>query len=127
MNSVFGVRVEDPVKQIIHGIGSKLILALLPVAFIDPGEVILNPVPEYPVSATYSRCLGAEVYNLPLLPENGFLPDLDSVPSDIAKRAKLFYPSYPNNPTGTLAPPEFFRSALDFARRHHVLVIHDAA
>jgi LL-diaminopimelate aminotransferase len=116
-----------PSENIIHGIGSKPVLAMLPICFINPGDLLLTTVPGYPVTATYTRYLGGEVYNLPLLESNDFLPDLDSVPSDILKKAKLLYINYPNNPTGAVATGEFFRHVVDFAVKNNVIVIHDAA
>ncbi len=127
LDRVYGVRGLDPRKEIMHGIGSKPILALLPAAFINPGDVLLTTVPCYPVAANWARWLGGEVYGLPLTKENGFLPDLDAVPADIRRRAKLLYLNYPNNPTGACADAAFFRRVVDFAERNRIAVIHDAA
>ena len=127
LEKVYGVKGLVPSENIIHGIGSKPVLAMLPICFINPGDLLLTTVPGYPVTATYTRYLGGEVYNLPLLESNDFLPDLDSVPSDILKKAKLLYINYPNNPTGAVATGEFFRHVVDFAVKNNVIVIHDAA
>lgn len=127
MESVFGVHGLDPQNEICHSIGSKPALAMIPQAFINPGDVALVTVPGYGVLATMTRFLGGEVYNLPLLQENDFLPDLDSIPSDILKRAKLLYINYPNNPTGAVASPEFFRKVVEFAKKNQIIVISDAA
>lgn len=127
LEKVYGVKGLVASENIIHGIGSKPVLAMLPICFINPGDLLLTTVPGYPVTATYTRYLGGEVYNLPLLESNDFLPDLGSVPSDILKKAKLLYLNYPNNPTGAVATPEFFRHAVDFARKNNIIVIHDAA
>ncbi|MFW5750281.1 MAG: LL-diaminopimelate aminotransferase [Planctomycetota bacterium] len=127
LDRVYGVGGLDPDTQIVHGIGSKPILAMMPHAFIDPGDVIIQTTPGYPVAATITRYLGGEAYNLPLLRENGFLPDFDAVPDDIAQRAKLLYINYPNNPTGAIADRAFFDRVVAFARRAGVVVLHDAA
>lgn len=113
--------------NIVHGIGSKPILAMLPICFINPGDILLTTVPGYPVAATYTRYLGGEVYNLPLLESNSFLPDLDSIPQSILNKAKLLYLNYPNNPTGAVATSDFFKYVVDFAHKNDVVVIHDAA
>src|ERR687885_523532 len=114
MKRVFGVAL-DPATEVNHAIGSKPALAMLPAAFINPGDVTLMTVPGYPVAGTHTRYYGGEVYNLPLRAENGFYPDLASVPTDIRRRAKLLVLNYPNSPTGAIATPEFYRQVIDFA------------
>lgn len=127
MENVFGVGGLNPQTQVIHSIGSKPALAMIPQIFINPGDVTLMTVPGYPVMGTHSLFLGGEVHTLPLTKENSFLPDLDSVPDDVARRAKLLYLNYPNNPTGAAATREFFEKAVVFAKKHNVVVIQDAA
>lgn len=127
LNKVFSIKNINPEEQIIHGIGSKPILALLPICFINPGDMFLTTTPGYPVSATYTKYLGGEVYNLPLLESNSFLPDLQSIPSSILKKAKALYLNYPNNPTGAVATEEFFRDVVEFAHKNSTTIIHDAA
>ena len=127
MEQVYGVAGLDPAEQIVHGIGSKPIFAMLPLCLINPGDVLLSTVPGYPVMATYTRYLGGEVYPLPLLEKNGFLPDLGAIPADVVARAKAIYVNYPNNPTGTMATAEFFRELVDFARRNDIVIVQDAA
>jgi len=126
LKRVYGLSGLIPGENIIHGIGSKPILAMLPVCFINPGDILLTTVPGYPVTATYTRYLGGEVFDMPLLESNSFLPDLSSIPQPVLKRAKLMYLNYPNNPTGAVASIEFFRQVVDFARRNNIIVIHDA-
>lgn len=126
MKSVFGVDL-NPDTQILHSIGSKAALSILPACFINPGDVALMTVPGYPVFGTHSRYYGGEVYNLPLTEENGFLPDLNSIPADVLKRAKVLVLNYPNNPTGASATLEFFAEAVAFARKHELIIIQDAA
>ncbi len=126
MREVCGVTI-DPVKEVIHSIGSKSALSILPACFINPGDVALMTSPGYPVFGTHARYYGGEVYNLHLREENGFLPDLDSIPEDVLKRAKTLVLNYPNNPTGASATPEFFARVVDFARGRKIVVIHDFA
>ncbi len=123
----FGVSGIDPGREVVHCIGSKSAFALLPLAFIDPGDVSLVTVPGYPILGTNTNYLGGRVVSLPLLERNGFLPDLDSISREDLDRAKLLYLNYPNNPTGARATESFFREVVDFARLHHIVVVHDAA
>ncbi len=126
MERNFDVRL-DPASEVNHCIGSKTALAMLPACFINPGDVTLMTVPGYPVAGTHSRYYGGSVYRLPLLPENDFLPDLDAIPGDIARRAKLLVLNYPNSPTGRVATGEFYQRVVDFARENRIVVIQDAA
>lgn len=126
MREVCGVDV-DPASEVIHSIGSKAALSLLPACFINPGDVALMTTPGYPVFGTHAKYYGGEVHNLPLAEANGFLPDLDAIPPAVLKRAKTLVLNYPNNPTGSSATPEFFRRVVDFAQRHRIVVIHDFA
>lgn len=127
MDEVFGVSGLDPDTEINHVIGSKSGLSLLPAAFINPGDITLMPSPSYPVLATYTKYFGGEIVHLPLLKENGFLPRLDNIEPDVLKRAKLLYLNYPNNPTGATATTEFFEEVVEFAKKHEIIVVHDAA
>jgi LL-diaminopimelate aminotransferase len=126
MKKVFGVAL-DPVTEINHAIGSKPALAMLPACFINPGDVTLMTVPGYPVAGTHTRYYGGEVYNLPLLEENGFYPDLNSIPPAIKKRAKLLVLNYPNSPTGAVATRDFYQRVIDFALTNRTVVVQDAA
>jgi LL-diaminopimelate aminotransferase len=127
MQKVYGVSGLDPATEVLHGIGSKPVLAMFPAVFINPGDVTLMTVPGYPIMGTHTRWLGGEVVNLQLREENGFLPDLDAVPADIRKRAKLLYINYPNNPTGAGATRDFFVKVVKFAKENGIVVVHDAA
>lgn len=126
MREMCGVEI-DPATEVIHSIGSKAALSILPACFINPGDVALMTSPGYPVFGTHAKYYGGEVYNMPLREENGFLPDLGAIPADVLKRAKTLVLNYPNNPTGASATPEFFARVVDFARRHGIVVIHDFA
>ncbi|GAB2749965.1 LL-diaminopimelate aminotransferase [Kitasatospora kifunensis] len=122
----FGLR-PDPDREVLVTLGSKEAMAHLALAFVDPGDVVIVPDPGYPVYATWARFCGAEVYRMPLRRENGFLPDLDAIPADIARRAKLLWVCYPNNPTAALADTEFYDRLACFALQHDILVASDAA
>jgi LL-diaminopimelate aminotransferase len=127
LKTVYKVNNLNPSRHILHGIGSKPILALLPLCLVNPGDYILTTIPGYPVHATHTMYLGGNVYRLPLLRENDYLPRLDEIPEGIAKKAKLLYLNYPNNPTGAVANREFFKQVVEFAHKNNVVVIHDAA
>ncbi len=127
LEKVYGIKGLIPSDHIIHGIGSKPILAMLPLCFINSGDILLTTVPGYPVTATYTRYLGGEVFDLPLYESNSFLPDLDSIPNTVLKKAKLLYLNYPNNPTGTLANCEFYKRVVAFAEKYNIIVVNDSA
>ncbi len=126
MKDVFGVSL-DPESEILHSIGSKAALSILPAALIDPGDVVLMTTPGYPVFGTHAAYYGGVVHSLPLTPENKFLPRLDTIPREILNKAKVLVLNYPNNPTGASATPEFFRQVVEFAKKEELVVIHDAA
>ncbi len=126
LDRVYGVKGLTE-ENVLHGIGSKPILAQLPSCYINPGDVTLMTVPGYGIMGTHTAYLGGEVWPCPLLRENDFYPDLDAVPGEVRGRAKLLYLNYPNNPTGQTATGEFFRRALDFAGENRLLIVQDAA
>ncbi|HLA85333.1 MAG TPA: LL-diaminopimelate aminotransferase [Thermoguttaceae bacterium] len=126
MGRWFGVEL-DPDAEVNHCIGTKTALAMLPAAFINPGDVTLMTVPGYPVAGTHTKYYGGEVHRLPLSAENDFYPDLDSIPADIRRRAKLLVINYPNSPTGRVATREFFERVIEFAKRNEIVVVQDAA
>jgi LL-diaminopimelate aminotransferase len=117
----------DPAREACALIGSKEGIANFPIAVVDPGDIVLIPDPGYPVY--YSGCVfnGGEPYFMPLRRENGFLPDLGAIPAEIARRAKLMWLNYPNNPTAATAEPEFFRRAVKFCLEHNIILAHDIA
>ena len=127
LDRVCGVKGINPDTEVLHSIGSKAALSILPAALINPGDYVLMTVPGYPVFGTHAKYLGGRVHTLPLTEGNQFLPDLDSVPAEVLKQAKVLVLNYPNNPTGASATPEFFARVVEFAKRHRLVVIHDAA
>jgi LL-diaminopimelate aminotransferase len=117
----------DPDTEVVALIGSKEGIAHAPLAFIDPGDVGLYTDPGYPVYPTSISFAGGNPYSVPLYKENEFLPDLNAIPDDIKKRAKLLFLNYPNNPTTAVADGGFFKDLVDFAAKNNILVCHDAA
>lgn len=122
----FGVTV-DPKTEVLTLIGSKEGIGHVPLAFIDPGDVVLVPSPGYPVYPVGTTFAGGTPYFMPLLKQNGFLPDFSAIPKDIAQKAKLMFLNSPNNPTSVVADKEFFQRVVSFAQEHHIIVCHDAA
>ncbi len=122
----FGVRV-DPNGEAVQLIGSKEGLAHLAYAYLDPGDVAIVPNPGYTVYKVNSLMAGGDVYETPLREENGFLPKLEDIPSEVARKAKLFYVCYPHNPTGAVATPEFYADLVRFCRDHDILLVNDMA
>jgi LL-diaminopimelate aminotransferase len=126
MQRTLGVEL-NPTTEVNHSIGSKPALAMLPAVFINPGDVTLMTVPGYPVAGTHTKYYGGEVHRLPLRAENGFFPDLDGIPPDVLRRAKLLVLNYPNSPTGVVATRDFYQRVIDFALKHRIVVVQDAA
>ncbi|HWP33259.1 MAG TPA: LL-diaminopimelate aminotransferase [Solirubrobacterales bacterium] len=122
----FGVEI-DPEDEVIPAIGAKECIYNLCFAFLDPGGVALVSDPGYPVYTGGPTLAGARPELMPLLPELGFTPDLDAIPSEVAAQARLMFLNYPNNPTGAVVPDGFFERVVAFAREHEVLVVHDNA
>jgi LL-diaminopimelate aminotransferase len=122
----FGVEL-DPRSEVLTLIGSKEGIAHLPLAFINPGDLVLAPSPAYPVYSIATMFAGGESYFMPLTRENRFLPDLDAIPSEVARRAKLLFLNYPNNPTGATAERDFYLKVIEFAKTNDLMVCHDAA
>ena len=114
-------------SNIMHGIGSKSILAMIPICFINPKDICIMPSPCYPILGTYTKFLGGEIYSLELSKENNFYIDIKNIPDDILKKAKMIYINYPNNPTGQVATYEFYKEVVDFAKRNNILVVSDLA
>lgn len=122
----FGVKL-DPEKEVVSLIGSKEGIANMAMAFVDPGDLVLVASPSYPVYAIGTLFAGGKNHFLPLTKENRFFPDLDSIPQEIAREAKLLWINYPNNPTAAVAEKEQFQRVVEFAHRHRIIVCHDAA
>ncbi|HWS85079.1 MAG TPA: aminotransferase class I/II-fold pyridoxal phosphate-dependent enzyme, partial [Ktedonobacteraceae bacterium] len=122
----FGVRLT-PERDILPVLGSKEGLVYTATAVLNAGDVALVPDPYYPVYVTGCTSIGAQPYFLPLLEENNYLPDLESISGDVLAKTRLLWLNYPNNPTAACAGPEFFERVVAFAQRHNLVVIHDLA
>ena len=122
----FGVEL-DPGSEVVSLIGSKEGIAHFPLAFINPGDVALVPTPAYPVYGIATMFAGGESYFMPLVQENDFLPDLEAIPPEVRRKAKIMFINYPNNPTAAVAELPFFENVVAFARENGIIVCHDAA
>ncbi len=116
----------DPATEILPTLGSKDGISHVPLALVDPGDVVLAPDPGYTVYVTGALMAGGEPYIMPLEPQNHWLPDLDAIPDSVAERARLMWLNYPNNPTAAVADRAFLQRAVDFCRRHSIVLCHDA-
>ena len=117
----------DPASEVLTLIGSKEGIGHVPLAFVDPGDVVLVPSPGYPVYPVGTSFAGGVPHIMPLTKQNGFLPDLDAIPQDVARKAKLMWLNSPNNPTSVVMSKEYFTRVVEFARAHRIIVCHDAA
>ncbi len=117
----------DPDKEVLPLIGSKEGIAHLALAFIDTDDISLTPNPGYPVHSRGTLLAGGKIYPLPLTPENNYLPDIDSIPADVLNKTKLFFFSYPSNPTTAVADRAFFEKMVAFAQKHNIILCHDLA
>ena len=122
----FGISL-DPDKEILSLIGAKEGIGHAALCFLDPGDVALVPDPGYPVYSVGTWFAGGECHWMPLLEENGWLPDLDAIPEHVARAAKVMWLNYPNNPTGAIAEPDYFEKVVEFATRYDIAVLHDAS
>lgn len=122
----FGIEL-DADTEVLPLLGSKEGIAHVPLAFINPGDTVLVPDPGYPPYNSGAVFAGAEVHFMPLLRENGFLPDIDAIDKDVAKKAKLMHINYPNNPTGAVCDKAFYEKVVKFAKENDIIVCSDAA
>ena len=117
----------DPANEVLSLIGSKEGIGHIPLAFVNPGDVVLVPSPGYPVYPVGTLFAGGESHIMPLKEENNFLPDFKIIPESVLKRAKLMYVNYPNNPTSATAPAGFYKEVIALAKKYNIIVCHDAA
>ncbi|MDA8441830.1 MAG: aminotransferase class I/II-fold pyridoxal phosphate-dependent enzyme [Peptococcaceae bacterium] len=122
----YGVNL-DPDTQVLPLLGSKEGIVHICEAFIDSGDIALIPDPAFPSYRTGTLLAEGQVFPMPLLPANNYLPDFNRIPTDIARQAKLMFLNYPNNPTGAVASPEFFATAVKYARENDIILLHDHA
>ena len=123
--SRFGIAVDSN-KEVLPLIGAKEGIGHASLCFINPGDIALVPDPGYPVYSVGTWFAGGECHWMPLIEENGWLPDLSSIPADVAKRSKVMWLNYPNNPTGAVADVGYFKEVIEFAKSHDIAVMHDA-
>jgi LL-diaminopimelate aminotransferase len=117
----------DPHSEVISLIGSKEGIAHIPLAFVNPDDIVLIPDPGYPVYKTATLFAGGKSHFMPLLKENHFLPDFTKIPEETLSKAKLMFLNYPNNPTAAVADRFFFEKAVQLAHQHQIIICHDAA
>ena len=122
----FGIKL-DPDGEVLPLIGAKEGIGHAALCFLDPGDIALVPDPAYPVYAVGTMFAGGESHRMPLLEENVWLPDLDAIPAEVARNAKVMWLNYPNNPTAAVATQEYYVKVIDFARKYDIAVLHDAA
>ena len=122
----FGISVH-PDKETLPLIGAKEGIGHAALCFIEPGDIALVPDPGYPVYSVGTWFAGGECHWMPLLEENGWMPDLDAIPDDVADKAKVIWLNYPNNPTGAIADADYFAKVVEFANAHDIAVMHDAS
>ncbi|WP_432408212.1 LL-diaminopimelate aminotransferase [Wukongibacter sp. M2B1] len=127
LSKVYGVPDIDPYHEVLHGIGAKSILSMLPSCFINPGDITITTIPSYPIISTHTKYLGGVVYGLPLKKSNNFYPDFSNIPNIILYRSKLLYINYPNNPTGQVATMDFYKGVIDFAHKNNIVVVADSS
>lgn len=117
----------DPKNEVLCLIGSKEGIGHIPLAFVNPSDIVLVPSPGYPVYPIGTAFAGGNPYIMPLLEEKDFLPDFKSIPEDVLKKAKLMFLNYPNNPTSAIADETFFKEAIEIAYKYNIIICHDAA
>jgi LL-diaminopimelate aminotransferase len=117
----------DPKEEVLVLIGSKEGIFHLPFALLNEGDYSLVPDPGYPVYSIATKIVGGKVHTMPLLAENGFMPDLKKIPDEVARKSKIIFVNYPNNPTSACATKEFFEELYAFAQKYGIVVCHDAA
>jgi len=121
----WGVELAD--DQVVITMGSKDAIAKMPMGILNPGDIAIAPVPGYPTYNIGHVFAGAVTYQVPLLRQNNFLVDFDAIPAEVCRQAKMLWLNYPNNPTTAVAPLEFFERAVEFGRKHNILICHDSA
>ena len=117
----------DPANEVLTLIGSKEGIGHIHLAFVDPGDVVLVPSPGYPVYPVGTGFSGGTSHIMPLTKANGFLPDLNAIPREVAKKAKLMWLNSPNNPTSVIMTKDYFKQAIEFAQDNQIIICHDAA
>ena len=126
MHTRFGVEV-DPAKETLALIGSKEGVAHIHTAFVNPGDYVLAPSIGYPVYSGGATLMHANTHFMPMNAKNNWLADFSDIPAEVLAKTKIMFLGYPNNPTGAIAPPEYFDAAIAFCKEHQILLVHDNA
>ncbi|QZY54020.1 LL-diaminopimelate aminotransferase [Crassaminicella profunda] len=126
LERIYGITNINPYTEIMHGIGAKSILSMMPLCFINPGDITLTTLPSYPIISTHTKYLGGVVYGLPLTKANDFYPDFSNISNIILYRSKLLYINYPNNPTGQVPTKDFYKRVIEFAHKNRIIVVADS-
>ena len=124
MQKRFGVEL-DPEREISSNLGSKEAIFNFPEGFINPGDIVICPSPGYPPMKTGTIFAEGIPYYVPLLEENGFLIDYDSIPQDIAVKAKIIWINYPNSPTGAVASRDYYEGLINWAHKNDIIIAAD--
>jgi LL-diaminopimelate aminotransferase len=126
MKRQLGVQM-DPAREICSTVGSKEAVFHLPLGFVNPGDLVICPTPRYPPYSRGTLFSGGTPYYVPITAANKFLPDLDAIPAEVTKRAKILWINYPNSPSGVNAPDEFFKKVIEWGQKHNILIASDEA
>ena len=125
LKEIYNVNINDPINQICHCMGAKSALCIIPLAFVSDNDIVISTTPGYEVLANMASWLHGKIYKVPLLEENNFIPDLDSIPSEIYQKCKLFIINTPNNPTGAVYDSKFFNKLIDLAIKYNFIIVND--
>ncbi|MCI5745361.1 MAG: aminotransferase class I/II-fold pyridoxal phosphate-dependent enzyme [Erysipelotrichaceae bacterium] len=126
LREIYNLDVINPLKQINHVMGAKSALTLIPLAFINDNDIVISTTPGYEVLANMASWLNGKIYKAPLLKSNNYLPDLQAIPIEVYKKAKIFSINYPNNPTGAVANKKFYERLINLALQYDFLIVNDA-
>lgn len=125
LKDVYNLDINDPINQINHVLGAKSALTILPLTFVSDDDIVITTTPGYQVLSNMASWLKAKIYNVPLLKENNFLPDLESIPEEVYKKTKIFSINYPNNPTGAIATRKFYNALIEKALKYNFIIVND--
>lgn len=125
LKEIYNLKIDDPLNQINHVMGAKSALTIIPLAFVSDEDIVISTTPGYEVLSNMASWLHAKIYKVPLLKENNYLPDLDSIPEEIYQKAKIFSINYPNNPTGAIATKKFYEKLVSLALKYNFIIVND--
>ena len=125
LKDIYKLDINDPINQINHILGAKSALTIIPICFVSEGDIVITTTPGYQVLSNMASWLNAKIYNVPLLKENNYLPDLNSIPEEVYEKTKIFSINYPNNPTGAIANKKFYDELISKALKYKFLIVND--